>query len=242
MMYRTMPYLMVLLIFGLQCIAPTLGLADGDCARCHQDNNITVRVPDTEPITILADGKEQTITLDRAFQFHGHECPGMTTTFLAIRYGVKLLFQDEMLDRNDFLLTSISPAGGIKDMIDLVMKGDNHADRTWPPDGMKNDQDRFTFTMVRKSTSEAVDIRLEPELMPADFFKLQKKKGKNITQEEWWKLHEIKKDIILGFPLKSDEELFGKPEPYKVLLWGSVLPGEMDQHLRQQRIKKRKTR
>jgi len=215
-------------------------LAD-DCISCHAKNSVTIRLPQTAPIRIMADGKEHQVTLAQGFKFHGHECPGMTTAFVAIRHGIKLLFHDAVPDRNDLLITSVTPAGGVKDMIDLIMKGDSPSDKTWAPPGMKPDVQGFVFTLVRKSTSEAVEVRLRPSLFPDNFYQLkQKQKEKKSTPEEDQRLHDYIKNMILTFPSRPAEELFGTPKPYKLILWGTIQDGEMDRHIRKMRQAEKK--
>jgi hypothetical protein len=234
-------YLALCAVSTLSLLLPGHALAD-DCLSCHAKNGVTVRVPQTEPIRIMADGKEHQINLAQGFKFHGHECPGMTTAFVAIRHGIKLLFGDTLPDRNDLLITSVTPAGGVKDMIDLIMKGDSPSDRTWAPPGMKPDIHGFMFTLIRKSTSEIVEIKLKPTLFPDDFYQLkQKQKSKKSTAEEDQRLHGYIKNMILTFPSRPAKELFGTPKPYKVILWGTVQDGEMDRHIRKLRqIEKQK--
>ncbi len=234
-------YLVLCAVSALYILLPGNALAD-DCMQCHAKNGVTVRVPQTAPIRIMADGKEHQITLAQGFKFHGHECPGMTTAFVAIRHGIKLLFGNTVPDRNDLLITSITPAGGVKDMIDLIMKGDSPSDRTWAPHGMKPDIQGFVFTLIRKSTSEGVEVRLKPALFPDDFYLLkQKQKEKTTTPEENERVHNTMKNIILGFPSKPAEELFGTAKPRKVILWGTLQEGEMDRHIRKMRqIEKQK--
>lgn len=222
-------------VLYLSCLLPDHALADG-CLECHAKKGVTVRVPQTDPIRIKADGKEHEINLAQGFKFHGHECPGMTTAFTAIHYGIKLLFPDTVPDRNDLLITSVTPAGGVKDMIDLIMKGDSPSDRTWAPPTMQPDIQGFVFTLIRKSTSEIVEIRLKPSFFPDDFYLLkQKQKNKESTPEEDQRIHNTMKNIILGFPVLPVEELFGTPKPRKVILWGTVQDGEMDRHIRKLR-------
>jgi hypothetical protein len=70
-----------------------------------------------------------------------------------------------------------------------------------------------------------VEIRLKPEHFPADFFDLKKMQStRKLTSEEWEKLHDYMKSIILTFPDKSIEDLFGKPKPYKTITWGTLMP------------------
>jgi hypothetical protein len=220
-------------------LLPELVLA-GDCLSCHQENGVTVRVPETPPLRFMVGDTIHELTLEQAFKFHGHECPGMTTSFLAFRYGLKILFGDEIPRRDDLLIIGHSPAGGIKDLIDLIMKGDNTALKTWAPDGMKNDQMRFNFILVRKSTSEMLEIGLKPGIFPEDFFRLKKKQKENrSTPEEDDQLHEIIKRVITVFPTLPVSELFGNPRARKILLWGDVGEGEMDRHIRKMRLDKK---
>ncbi|MBN2231411.1 MAG: hypothetical protein JW781_01140 [Deltaproteobacteria bacterium] len=215
--------------------------AAGDCLGSHKENGVTVTVPDTPPLRIMIDGTVREFTLKQAFAFHGHECPGMTTAFLALRYALNILFGDEIPRADDILIIGRSPAGGIRDLIDLIMKGDNPALKTWAPAGMRNDQSRFTYTIMRKSTAELLEISLKKELLPTDFTLLkQKQKKKESTPEEDRRLHDQMKNMIIGFPAKPATELFGTPEPRKVLLWGSVEKGEMDRHIRAMRMEQKK--
>lgn len=233
-----------LFLFAAVLVFPTLIFAAGrDCAQCHQKYGVTVTVPQIPPIRVMVNEKEEIITLERAFKFHGHECPGMTIAYLAIQYGVNLLFNDEIPERSDLLIASRMPSAGAKDLIDLLMKGENPSKRTWPPVGMKNSRSGFVFTITRKSKCEAVEVRLNEAFFPADFFLLkQKEKEGSITGEEWKRLHTYMKDIILKYPVKPIEELFGRPKPYKVIVWGTLGPGESDRHIRKMRQEEREGR
>ncbi len=239
-MKKKLIFACVITIITMCCFYPNF-VYSNDCLSCHNKNGVKVTVPATEPIKIWVDGKLQTIKLEDAFKFHGHECPSMTTAFLAIRYGISLLFKDHVPERDDLMIIARTPTGGIKDLIDLVMKGDNPNKKTWPPPGMKNDQNKFTFNIVRKSTSETVEIKLKPTYLHADFIYLQKKqKDNNLTQKEQDLLHGYIKNMIKEFPLKTDEELFGNPESYKVIFWGTIDTGEMERNAKKLRQEKQK--
>jgi formylmethanofuran dehydrogenase subunit E len=233
--FRVTPVCGVLVLLAVIMMSPAHVLA-GDCMTCHEQHGVEIRKPSVSPIKLKVDGKEQIITLDRAFAFHGHVCPGMTIAYRAVQYGIELLFPGEKPDREDLLITSRTPAAGVKDFIDLVMKGDNPAKKTWPPLGMGKSRDGFDFLLVRKSTCQAVEIKLLPENFPADFFPLkQKQADKSITNEESNRLHGYMKKIVLEFPVAPAEKLFGKPTPYKMILWGTLLPGELDKNIRKMR-------
>lgn len=213
-----------------------------NCKKCHIENEVIIKIPPVPPIKVSVGGRERSITLVDAFKFHGHECCGVTTAFLAVQYGIKLLYGDSVPSTGDLLILSRHPSRGVMDLIDFVMKGENNADRTWPIAGMKKSRDNFRFTIIRKSACLAVDIQLNPARWPADFFKLKRKqKKKTLTKDEWETVHEYMKNIIMKFPITPAEELFGKPVPYKVLTWGTIEPSEIDRNIRKmRRSKKRK--
>ncbi|MCK4488311.1 MAG: hypothetical protein KAU38_16320 [Desulfobacterales bacterium] len=208
------------------------------CVKCHVKEGVKVEVPSILPLTLLVDGKERTITLSDAYRFHGHACAGVTIAFRAIQHGINILYGSEIPEQIDLLVFSRIAGRGPLDLIDLLMKGDKVSKRTWPPVGMKLSRDKFLFTVMRKSTCEAVNVKLKPELFPRDFFNLKKKeKEKSLTSKEWDTLHTYMKDMILTFPTMPAKELFGSPQRYKVIVWGSLLPGEMDKHIK--RLRKR---
>lgn len=235
------PMIALLFLLAACPLAARPALAAGDCNTCHQQHGVTPRIPLAAPIVIAVDGARQEIALEDAFRFHGHECPGATTAFLAVRYGIGILFSGETPARDDLMIVSRTSAQGPKDLIDLVMKGNSHARRTWPPVGMEKTQGNFTFTVIRKSTCEAVDLRLREGVWPADYFLLKKKeKAGVISHDEWNRLHGHTKEIITGFPARPPEELFGKPEPYKLILWGTLQPGELDRNIKRMRQEQKK--
>ena len=70
-----------------------------------------------------------------------------------------------------------------------------------------------------------MEIRLKPELFPEDFFDYKKiQSTRKLTSKEWETLHGYMKHIILTFPTKSSEALFGAPEPYRMMPWGNLRP------------------
>lgn len=222
---------LVLLLVGL----PGLALA-GDCRQCHEQQGVEVKLPPTAPLRLQQATGERRIELADLFAFHGHECPGATTGFLALRHGLELLFPGELARPEDVLVISRTSAGGIKDLIDLVMKGDKPAARSWPPVGLGNGPDRFSFVLIRKSTSEMLEIALRPEALPQGFMALkQQQKQGGLTPEGEQRLHDATKQMILEFPTRSAQELFGTPRPRKIMLWGTVAAAEQDRHVWQQR-------
>jgi hypothetical protein len=193
-----------------------------ECVKCHMERKVKETVPQAAPLLIKENGKVRNITLKDAFGYHSHSCPGVTTTFLAIQYGIKLLYGNDVPDVNDLVILSRSPAPGSIDMIDFLMINKKGKVKTSVPEGMKSGRDKFFYTVYSKSKATAVDVQLKPELYPEDFFKLKKKQANNTMKEdEWQTLHDYMKDMITSFPTMSFEDLFGNPQPYMVILWGS---------------------
>jgi hypothetical protein len=209
----------------LLLLAPaSIVFADG-CTECHAKKGVEESIPSIAPIKISEGGMTRTITLSDAFRFHGHSCPGVTTAFRALQYGIFLLFGDEIPEKKDLVIFSKTPTLGSLDMLDLVMIGEKRAKRTSAPEGMKASRENFSYTLYRKSTSTAVDIQLIPAQFPKDFFELKRKQSaQELSSEEWDTLHDYMKTVILTFPQKSFETLFGNPEPYKTITWGSLPP------------------
>lgn len=231
MNYSKVVSIFLLILAGL--FGNPVSIMAGNCLQCHQQQGVTPAIPPVSPLIVTDGDKTRKITLKSAFAFHGHECPGVTTAYRAVQYGIRLLFGDETPAADDLLVISRTSAAGVKDFIDLVMKGENHARRTWPPPGMEKTKGNFSFTVIRKSSCEAVDIRLQDGIWPADYFQLKKReKDGTLTAGQWDILHGYIKEIVLGFPIRPAEELFGKPGVYKLIIWGALLPGEQDRHIR----------
>ncbi len=197
--------------------------ADG-CNECHAKKGVEESIPSIAPIKIKENGVTRSMTLSDAFSFHGHSCPGVTTTFRALQYGIFLLYGDEIPEKKDLVIFSKTPTRGSLDMLDLVMFGEKREKGTTAPEGMKASRENFSYTLYRKSTGTAVDIQLIPAQFPKDFFELKKKQSaQKLTPEEWDRLHDYMKTIILTFRQKSFGTLFGNPKPYKTITWGSLL-------------------
>jgi formylmethanofuran dehydrogenase subunit E len=190
---------------------------------------------DLPPITVLQNGQERTVSLCDAYDFHGNVCPGASMGFMALRYGLELLFGAETPVLEDLVVISRS-AGGPMDLLDLVMKGDDRSQRTWPPAGMEMGAENFEFQFLRKSTMQSVTVRLQDGLWPADWFELRgKAKAGTITEAEAEKRKQDRRMIVETFPRMPLDELFGVPEVKTFIAWGHIVPGEIDRHIREQR-------
>lgn len=188
------------------------------------------------PITVIRGDETVEIKLCDTFDFHGNACPGATMAFQAIRYGIKLLHAEGEIPRTDDLLIIARAPGGPMDLLDLIMKGADRNTRTWPPAGMAKGAENFVFDFFRKSTMQAVSVRLLDGLWPADWFELRDKKDAGtITEAESERMQRNRQSVVREFPRKTFVELFGEPQAYTYVAWGSVEKGEMDGLIREQR-------
>ncbi|MCK4590960.1 MAG: formylmethanofuran dehydrogenase subunit E family protein [Candidatus Latescibacteria bacterium] len=188
------------------------------------------KVPDIPPIKVMEDGKEVVITLADAFEYHGHPCPGVCIGFRALTYAIEHLWGDTIPEREDLIVFSRGPMCGVVDVFTLVTYGDSKVKpdtvtQATPgppiPKGMIAGRDKFWFTIVRKSTGDALDIRVNGGLFPKDFFSLKKKvKSKKASDAEKEQLDAYKREMVRAFPTLPVAELFEKLVRYQVIMWG----------------------
>lgn len=182
------------------------------------------------PIKVLRDGEVRTLHLKDAGR-----CAGVHISFLAVRYGLDLLYGDEVPEVTDLLVFTTTPGGPI-DLLDKVLRGGGANDRTWPAPDMAADPDNFALMFVRKSTLQMVEVRLQPGLWPADWFALREKnKAGTLTDGERQRFAAHRKLLTEDYPQRSFEELFGRPEVLTFAAWGQLERGEMDRHSRTMR-------
>ncbi len=228
-------------VIGVIALSLTIVLGIQVSSAYSQERKYPASIEKLEPITFMQSGEKRTVGLADAFDFHGGcgACPGATMTFMAVGYGLNLLYGDETPDLDDLVITTRAP-GGPMDVIDLLMKGGDKSKRTWPPAGITMSADNFVFRFYRKSTMEGVTVRLKQGLWPEDWFELRKKsKNGTISAAEQEKRQKDRERIVREFPGKSFQELFGEPEVYKLMVWGHIQPGEMDRLNRELRRKQR---
>ncbi len=191
------------------------------------------------PLEVIQDDESRLITLCDAYEFHGNACPGATMAFMALRYGLELLYDDQVPDVDDLVILTRAP-GGPMDLFDLVMKGNDPSGRTWPPSNMVGSADNFVFQFIRKSTMQTVTFGLRDGLWPEDWFDLREKyRDGTISEDEAEKRQHDRQMVLADFPGKSFEELFGEPEVHTFVSWGHMKPGELDRLMREQRRQER---
>ena len=188
------------------------------------------KVPDIPPIKVMEDGKEAVITLADAFEYHDHPCPGVCVGFRALTHAIELLWGKTIPERGDLIVFSRGPMSGVLDIFNLATYGDLKAKadavtQATPgpliPKGMTAGRDKFRFTIIRKSTGDAVDIKLKGDLFPKDFFSLRKKiKNEKASDAEKRQMDAYKRKMVRTFPTMPVAKLFEKPVRYQVIMWG----------------------
>ncbi len=213
---------LLVVLVNMFLIVSSVG-ADLDMGKDYQ-------VPDIPPIKVMEDGREVVITLADAFEYHDHPCPGVCVGFRALTHAIELLWGETIPERDDLVVFSRGPMSGVLDIFNLATYGDLKAKAdavtqatSGPsiPKGMTAGRDKFRFTIIRKSTGDAVDIELKKDLFPKDFFSLKKKiKSEKASDAEKEQMDAYKREMVRTFPAMPVTELFEKPVRYQVIMWG----------------------
>jgi hypothetical protein len=221
---------------GILFLSAILGASPAAWPDCGGGSGgYTQAAVDMAPLTVIRDGRTHSLRLVQAYDLQKHPCLTATVGFLAAGYGMALLFGDETPVIEDLMAFTPSP-GGSMGALDYIFKGDNPGDRTWPPAGVKASTENFVFQFLRKSTMQAVTVRLKDGLWPEDWFALREKQhAGTITEAEKKKRDADRTRILERFPAMPYAELFGNPEVYTFIAWGYMEKGEMDRLIREQR-------
>jgi hypothetical protein len=87
---------------------------------------------------------------------------------------------------------------------------------------MRISRESFAFTIIRRSTGEAVDLRVTPTLWPDEFFTLKKKMKRGTTSpEERQRIKQYQRRLIVAISKLKESELFRPPVRYRVLMFGA---------------------
>ncbi len=230
---KTMTGLMVFLL--LICGSALPVAADCDAGK----EGYTQAARDLAPLTVIRGGETLNLSLVDAYEFLEHPCLTGTIGFLAARYGFRLLYGEETPVIDDVVAFGRAP-GGSMGALDFIFKGDNPRDKTWPPHGIENSADNFVYQFLRKSTMQAVTVRLKDGMWPEDWFELREKQhAGTITEAQRKKRSQDRKFILENYPAMSFEELFEAPDQYTFIAWGHMEKGEMDKMIRDQRRARR---
>ncbi|WP_045217061.1 hypothetical protein [Desulfonatronovibrio magnus] len=207
--------------------------ATADCGA--GDGSYTQAARDLAPVTVIRGGETHNLSLVDAYEFLEHPCLTGTVSFLAAKYGFGLLFGEETPVIEDIVSISRAP-GGSMGALDFIFKGDNPRDKTWPPHGIESRGDNFVYQFLRKSTMQAVTIRLKDEMWPSDWFELRAKQhAGTISEAQSKKRSQDRRFILENYPAMNFEDLFEVPDQYTFIAWGHIEKGEIDRRIRDQR-------
>ncbi|SEL46578.1 hypothetical protein [Ectothiorhodospira marina] len=186
-------------------------------------------VKDHPPIHVIhPDGVARSISLAQVLDHHGYPCGPATVGFLALQYGLDLLFgEDEIARANDLLVLSHAPMGGVTDALDLVLVSEKPESRTPRPAGMEHAVESFRIQLLRKSTMQTVTVALDPQLWPEDWFELRTlRRAGEMTPELEARRQSLQDEMVETLPTKSFETLFGTPDINMVMTWGGITSEE----------------
>lgn len=207
--------------------------AAADCGAGKKGYTQAAR--DLAPITVIRGGETLNLSLVDVYESLKHPCLTGTIGFLAAKYGLGLLYGEETPVIEDMVAFGRAP-GGSMGALDFIFKGYNPRNKTWPPHGIKNSADNFVYQFLRKSTMQAVTIRLKDGMWPADWFELREKQhAGTITEDQRKKRGQDRRFILENYPAKDFEELFEEPDLYTFIVWGHIKKDEIDKRIRQQR-------
>ncbi|MGC8722437.1 MAG: formylmethanofuran dehydrogenase subunit E family protein [Acidobacteriota bacterium] len=131
-------------------------------------SRVLVRVLDTESSLGPMSQRPQTVTLADLVRFHGHPCDGLIAAAEGITLGLKRLFPDGIVDRTDVAAaTNASPC--YSDAA-AYLTGARTLYGTLVIDRNLGDE----WILARRSTGEAVMVRLKPGVKPADLPAMEK--------------------------------------------------------------------
>ncbi len=219
-LYASILLYSTMLLMGLLLVP--LPASSVDTEKTHASNAYPAAVEDFPPISFFKNNRIRTLTLADVFDYHGHACPGATVTFMALQYGLTLLYDTVLVNTDDVLVLSGAP-GGSMDVLDLFMYGNPPALRTQMHQGIERSADNFVLTLHRVSTGQTVTIALQDGLWPGDWFELREKaRAGTMTEVEQKKREGDRRYIIEQFPLKAMTTLFGTPEIKHSMLWGPM--------------------
>lgn len=211
--------------------------AAADCGA--GDGGYTQAARDLAPIAVIRGGETHNLSLVDTYEFLEHPCLTGTIGFLAAKYGFELLYGEETPVIDDMVALGRAP-GGSMSALDFIFKGDNPRNKTWPPHGIENSADNFVYQFLRKSTMQAVTVRLKDGMWPDDWFELREKQhAGTITEAQRKKRGQDRRLILENYPAKDFEELFEEPDLYTFMAWGHIEKGEIDKRIREQRRARR---
>ncbi|MBK1692576.1 FmdE family protein [Ectothiorhodospira mobilis] len=175
----------------------------------------------TLPIKIIAlDGEVRTATLEDVYRHHGHPCPPVTVTYLALRHALERLYDAGETPRaGDLAVLSPVYSRGAADVLERVLGAQHAVGSAGAPSPLTSAAD-LQLRVIRLSTGEGVNVRLAPGVWPQGWFQLRERRMQGeITPEETRRLRQGWTEVVQGFPGRSPQALFVEAPVTRVGLW-----------------------
>jgi len=145
-----------------------------------------------------------------------------------MQLAARALWPDAVPQRDDIVIFSRGSMYGVLDVFALITQGPDlpKADAISQPspvlEAMPVSPESYAFTVVRRSTGEAIHLRVKPTLYPKEFFPLRKKAvEETATPEERRQLKQHRAKVFEKVFRRSEAELFETPVRYRMLMFGA---------------------
>jgi formylmethanofuran dehydrogenase subunit E len=168
------------------------------------------------PITVQDIMGPIEISVESVFQYHGAECPIVTTAFRATQLAIAELWPNEIPKRDDIKIISACPLPGATDCFEFITRARTTEGReedfkiVLPGKGFSLENLSFTFT--RKSTGEEIKIWVKKGIVPEAMFGISSKWMSEgitaITKEEWAQLMAAKEEFLSKILTLATDQLF----------------------------------
>lgn len=149
-------------------------------------------------------------------RYHGqHSIAGAALGFQVLRAGLAALFPDAPPRRDQISIVTGHPGPGFRDAFELITRAATRQALQFDPDlpyGRYNPFNTHAYNWrLRDANQREVELVLQPDLIPFEFFELWNRVGRrDATPADWQALVRVKRavaDDVLARPLA---ELFGR--------------------------------
>ena len=177
--------------------------------QCTNSNKLS-------PIFIYDENDLLKISIEDVAKYHGDICPCTVITFRVLQLAISELWRDEIPKRDDFIVISALPSPGSIDTFEFITRvrtrynGKNFKLEI-PTEGKKiRTIKNYVFTIIRKSNGKSITIKVRPNIIPVELFKLRKKikLDGTATTEDKKKFKKIKNKVKNNFMRLPIKELF----------------------------------
>lgn len=180
---------LIYVVCGLAVFANPCGKLEAAEKKAPEVRVEQEAVTKLSPILIYDEHNRLEITIEEAGKYHGDICICFTIAFRATRLAISRLWRGEIPRRGDFKIVSALPTPGSRDAFEFITrvvtreKGEDFKFKM--PEGADirtMSKDNFTFTFIRKSSNEQINIRVKETVFPEGYFELRNKVIGNVPR------------------------------------------------------------